>query len=109
MWECGDPRSSELRHCIKETNLTRRTLALRTGAARDRVVESEQDLRRMTEAAERANLRQRFKDALVRKAQVNSLAELLQRGRLLPGLLLLAADEPEAATDANDASDSTNK
>ena len=40
----------------------------------------------MTEAAERTNLRQRFKDALVRKAQVNPLAELLQRGRLLPRL-----------------------
>jgi hypothetical protein len=38
----------------------------------------------MAEAPERPNLRQCLKDALVRKAQVNSLAELLQRGRLLP-------------------------
>ena len=76
-WECGDPRSGKLRHCIKETDLPSRALALRTGAARDRVIKGEQDLRRVPEATERPNLRQRFKDALVRKAQVNPLTELL--------------------------------
>jgi hypothetical protein len=84
VWECRNPRPSKFRHRIEEADLASRTLALRTRATRDRVVEGEQDLRWVAEAPERANLGQRFKDALVRKAQVNPLAELLERSRLLP-------------------------
>ena len=78
VWEGGDPRPGKLRHRIKETDLPRRALALRTGAARDRVIKGEQDLRRVAEATERPNLRQRFKDALIRESKINPLAELLE-------------------------------
>ena len=68
MRKCGNPRAGKLWHCVKEPNLSGRTLALRTRTSRDRVIKGKEDLRWVAEAPKRANLGQRFKDALVRKS-----------------------------------------
>ena len=73
---------------IEQRGLPRDPVALRRLARRDRVLEPEQDLRRVPERAERPDLGQRLEHLAIGQAQVDPRAEVGQRAEraaLVPG------------------------